>query len=220
MHRYHGAAKLFQALSHPVRLQILEALVLHPLCVCDLVELTGRRQAYISQHLALLRSVGLVFCERTGWNVYYRLNPTRLADALQILQRTIISPAQVNDAASKMIGDDQMSEKNNNQWHGIPRSEIDWYPTIINDRCVGCGMCATSCGRGVYAFDYEQNRPVVVAPEMCMVGCTTCATICTQDAIEFPSTGYIRQIIRQNKLLRHSKDTLRSNREKYDVRVR
>jgi ferredoxin len=55
---------------------------------------------------------------------------------------------------------------------------------------------------------------------MCMVGCTTCATICTQDATEFPSTGYIRQLIRQKKLLRQSKDMLKANREKYDVSLR
>jgi ferredoxin len=50
--------------------------------------------------------------------------------------------------------------------------------------------------------------PVVVKPMMCMVGCTTCATICTRDAIEFPATGYIRQLIRDEKLLRQSKDML------------
>jgi NAD-dependent dihydropyrimidine dehydrogenase PreA subunit len=122
----------------------------------------------------------------------------------------------------KVYGDIKVSDKktNNNQWHGVPRAEIQWQPTVITDRCVGCGLCATSCGRGVYAFDYESNRPVVVAPEMCMVGCTTCATICTQDAIEFPSTGYIRQLIRQKKLLRQSKDMLKANREKYDVSLR
>ena len=109
---------------------------------------------------------------------------------------------------------------NNNAWHGIPREEIDWHPTVITDRCVGCGMCVTSCGRGVYAFDYQQNRPVVEKPAMCMVGCTTCATICTQDAIEFPSQGYIRQIIKENKLLRQSKDMLREHPEKYDVKLR
>lgn len=113
-----------------------------------------------------------------------------------------------------------MSNTNNQMWHGMPRSAIDWYPTVITDRCAGCGLCVTSCGRGVYAFDYEQNKPVVAVPQMCMVGCTTCATICLQDAIEFPSTGYIRQVIRQNKLLRQSKDVLKTNREKYDVVLR
>lgn len=42
-------------------------------------------------------------------------------------------------------------------WHGIPRAQIDWHPTVVADRCVGCGLCTTSCGRGVYGFDYEHN---------------------------------------------------------------
>ncbi|MBN2149786.1 MAG: 4Fe-4S binding protein [Anaerolineales bacterium] len=105
----------------------------------------------------------------------------------------------------------------NNAWHGIPREDIAWHPTVVTDRCVGCGMCVTSCGRGVYAFDYDQNKPVVAKPTMCMVGCTTCATICTQDAIEFPSQGYIRQVIRKRKLLRQAKDMLRDNPQKYDI---
>lgn len=105
-------------------------------------------------------------------------------------------------------------------WHGIPRDEIAWYPTVVADRCVGCGMCVTSCGRQVYGFDYEANVAVVEYPLQCMVGCTTCATICTRDAIEFPSQGYIRQVIRKHKLERLTKDVLKANREQYDVRLR
>jgi CDP-4-dehydro-6-deoxyglucose reductase len=107
--------------------------------------------------------------------------------------------------------------KNSDPWHAIPRQEIDWHPTIVAERCIGCGLCVTSCGRNVYAFDYKANRPVVVAPLMCMVGCTTCATNCTRDAIEFPSTGYIRQLIRERKVVRQAKDMLKANPEKYDV---
>ena len=113
-----------------------------------------------------------------------------------------------------------MSQTANNTWHGVPRAEIRWHPTVVAERCIGCGLCATSCGRGVYAFDYAANRPIVVAPDMCMVGCTTCATLCPQDAIEFPSRGYIQQLIRERKLLRQSKDMLRAGQEKYDVRKR
>jgi NAD-dependent dihydropyrimidine dehydrogenase PreA subunit len=80
--------------------------------------------------------------------------------------------------------------------------------------------CATSCGRQVYAFDYEANVAVVEHPMQCMVGCTTCATVCTRDAIEFPSQGYIRQVIRKHKLERQTKDVLKANREQYDIRRR
>ena len=105
-------------------------------------------------------------------------------------------------------------------WHGIPREEIPWFPTVAADRCVGCGLCVTSCGRQVYAFDYEANRPVVVNPDYCMVGCTTCATVCIQDALEFPSRGFIRQFVRDHKLLRHAKDELKAGRETYDATTR
>lgn len=113
-----------------------------------------------------------------------------------------------------------MSTQSTMTWHDIPRNEIDWQPTVAADRCVDCGVCVTSCGRGVYAFDYEQNRPVVVAPELCMVGCTTCATICTQDAVEFPTQGYIRHLIKERKVLRQAKAMLRTAPDKYDVRKR
>jgi len=106
------------------------------------------------------------------------------------------------------------------QWHGIPRDQIDWHPTVVAERCIGCGICATSCGKGVYAFDYEANLPVIFAPQACMVGCTTCATTCPEDALEFPSQGYVRQIIKKNKIITQAKNMLRADPEKYDVKKR
>lgn len=113
-----------------------------------------------------------------------------------------------------------MADNAKPNWHGIPRENIQWHPTIIAESCVGCGLCVTSCGKNVYSFDYETNKPVVTAPQACMVGCTTCATICTQDAIEFPSQGYIRQIIKKNKVLTQAKNMLKAGPEKYDVKKR
>ncbi|GAB4575564.1 MAG: ferredoxin family protein [Anaerolineae bacterium] len=110
-----------------------------------------------------------------------------------------------------------MTATNNFQkpWHGIPREEIDWFPTVVAERCIGCGLCVTSCGRKVYGFDYEANVAVVDNPLNCMVGCSTCATVCPREAIEFPSRGYIQQLIRDKKLLRQTKDVLKENPELY-----
>lgn len=214
MERYKQQAKLMRVLAHPVRLQILAILGVKPACVGDIVELTGRRQASISQQLALMREAGLVNCSREGSNVRYSL-----------AQPVVM---QVIEAASRYLGFDlpgvrneaNQSEYLGDVWYGIPREQIEWRPTVVVERCVGCGACAISCRRDVYAFDYEQNRPVVVAPAMCTVGCMTCATICAQDAVEFPSIGYIRQKIRQVKLLRQAKEQLRAGRKKYDVKLR
>lgn len=215
MREYRKRAKILHAMSHPVRLQILEILSQGPSCVCDLIGRTRQRQAYISQHLMLLRQAGMVRSTRLGINIQYELTQP---ETTQNMLNCLLQDKQCKRSSE---GETKMSNtSNNNAWHGIPREQINWHPTIVADRCVGCGLCATSCGRNVYAFDYEANKPVVVAPQMCMVGCTTCATICTQDAIEFQSTGYIRQVIKKNKIITQSKNMLRGDPEKYDVKKR
>ena len=202
-------------MSHPVRLQILDILAKRPTCVCDLIAQTRQRQAYISQHLMALREAGLVKSTRQGVNIQYELaQPEITKNMLKCL-------LQDQQCKNSKQGETKMSNTpNTNQWHGIPREQIDWHPTVVPERCIGCGICATSCNKGVYAFDYEANKPVVVAPQSCMVGCTTCATICPEDALEFPSQGYVRQIIKKNKIITQAKNMLRADPEKYDVQKR
>jgi len=35
-------------------------------------------------------------------------------------------------------------------WHGIPRENIKWHPTVDESKCIGCG-------KKVYGFDYEKK---------------------------------------------------------------
>lgn len=69
---------LFRALMHPTRLAILDLLRQGEQCVCHLEAYLGKRQAYISQQLMVLREAGLVVDERDGLNVYYRVRDPRL----------------------------------------------------------------------------------------------------------------------------------------------
>lgn len=59
---------------------------------------------------------------------------------------------------------------------------------------LGCGMCATGCGRKVYGFDYEREKSVVIRPNNCMVACVTCANTCLKGAISFPPVEYVREL--------------------------
>lgn len=70
---YKMQAQLFRALSHPVRLRILDILARQEACVCHLTEILGQRQPYVSQQLATLREAGLVTDRRDGTLIYYRL---------------------------------------------------------------------------------------------------------------------------------------------------
>jgi ArsR family transcriptional regulator len=70
---YKSQSELFKILSHPVRLSILEILRDGEQCVCHMEAMLKRRQAYISQHLTVLREAGVVADRRDGWNMYYRV---------------------------------------------------------------------------------------------------------------------------------------------------
>ena len=73
MKTYEDQSKLFKALMHPARLAILDELRGGEQCVCHLEAALGYRQAYISQHLMILREAGLVQDVRDGWNIFYRV---------------------------------------------------------------------------------------------------------------------------------------------------
>ena len=73
MSAYEDSAKLFKALMHPARLEILEILRDGEHCVCHIEAALGYRQAYISQQLSVLRENGLIQDRRDGWNVFYRV---------------------------------------------------------------------------------------------------------------------------------------------------
>ena len=102
-------------------------------------------------------------------------------------------------------------------WHGIPREEIDWHPIVDEDKCIGCGLCVTGCGRRVYGFDYKKKNPIVLRPYNCMVACTTCANICLEDAISFPPIEYVRELIRKEKLLGKAMKELKERKEELKV---
>lgn len=73
---FRRSADVFKALSNPNRLLIIEALSHGERCVADLTELVGLDISTVSNHLSVLRGVGLVVDDRRGAQVFYTLrNP-------------------------------------------------------------------------------------------------------------------------------------------------
>ena len=70
---YRAGADVFKALGHASRLLIVDALAHGERCVADITELIGSDTSTVSNHLSVLRNVGLVTDERRGQQVFYRL---------------------------------------------------------------------------------------------------------------------------------------------------
>ena len=72
-------AGLAKALGHPARVQILRLLVRRNACVCgDIVDELPLAQSTVSQHLKVLKEVGLIRGEVDGPRVCYCIEPRTL----------------------------------------------------------------------------------------------------------------------------------------------
>ena len=79
-------AAVGRALADPKRLCVLESLAIGELSVSDLSTRVGCQVPNMSQHLAVLRSAGLVTTRREGSTVYYRLTDPRVLEAYRLIQ--------------------------------------------------------------------------------------------------------------------------------------
>ncbi len=70
------------AIASPQRIAILLAIGSGEACVCHLETSLGWRQAYISQHLMVLRKADVLQDRREGRYVFYRLKDVSLLDLI------------------------------------------------------------------------------------------------------------------------------------------
>jgi ArsR family transcriptional regulator len=83
-------ALLAKALGHPARIRILRLLLSRDSHFCgELVDQLPLAQATVSQHLKVLRDVGLIEGEIDGPRVCYYANRERLAEVQQHLGRML-----------------------------------------------------------------------------------------------------------------------------------
>jgi DNA-binding transcriptional ArsR family regulator len=80
-------ADIFQALGHPTRIAIVEALREGELPAGKLVETLNLEQANASQHLSVLRAKRIVVNRKAGNQVFYSLRDPVLIEVLDILRR-------------------------------------------------------------------------------------------------------------------------------------
>lgn len=91
-------SKHFKALGHTKRLEIISLLQGHELTVNQIVQMTALRQAAVSQHLMLLKDLGLVITQKIGKEIYYSLAIDQFTDLLSFTKMlTRVSPVEDNE---------------------------------------------------------------------------------------------------------------------------
>ncbi|RNB83529.1 ArsR/SmtB family transcription factor [Brevibacillus panacihumi] len=98
-------AEIYKLLGDKTRLTIMALLQVQSLCVRDLVEILQTSQPSVSQHLAKLKTHGLVKERRKGPWVYYSVNSECSPQVKQILSNlpdmsTVVKPNSAERAPS------------------------------------------------------------------------------------------------------------------------
>ena len=86
------ATRLLRGVAHELRLSILCHLGTQPMTVSQLMSLTGASQSNLSQHLAKMRMMGLLRCERKSQQVLYQLADPAFAQIIEALKTIYCTP--------------------------------------------------------------------------------------------------------------------------------
>lgn len=87
---YSLQSEVMRTLASPRRLEILHLLADGPCEVGRLADELGISQPNASQHLAMMRSAGVVEAERDGREVRYRLTDPEIIAACDLMQRVLL----------------------------------------------------------------------------------------------------------------------------------
>ncbi len=103
---YKIQADVLKTLSNPRRLEIVHLLAGGPREVSRLAEEMGISQPNVSQHLALLRTAGVVEAERDGREVRYRLSDPDIILACETMRGVLIRRLSRISAAATLTPDE------------------------------------------------------------------------------------------------------------------
>ncbi len=89
LEQYRLHAEVCRVLTDPKRLMLLDALRARERSVGDLARAIGVTLANASQHLAVMRTAGLVESRRSGTTVVYRLAEPAIAEACDVIHAIV-----------------------------------------------------------------------------------------------------------------------------------
>ena len=96
-------AEMCKVFSNPTRLEILNLLRNKEMSVTELITKTKLSQANISQHLAIMKSKGIVESKRKGKNIHYKLTNPKIIKAFDIIRKVLAEKLRKNGKIVKNL---------------------------------------------------------------------------------------------------------------------
>jgi ArsR family transcriptional regulator, virulence genes transcriptional regulator len=87
---YNLQAGISKTLANPIRLAILHTLEEGEKSVNELTDILGISQSNISQHLAIMRQVGIVKTRKQATNIFYSVTNPKINQACDIVREVLI----------------------------------------------------------------------------------------------------------------------------------
>ena len=85
------ASEAMQAMAHPLRLKILCLVGNQELSVLEIVDAVGTTQSNVSQHLAVLRDLGILQARKESNKVFYRIEDPRILRIIALTREIFCS---------------------------------------------------------------------------------------------------------------------------------
>jgi ArsR family transcriptional regulator len=86
--------EILQAISHPIRLSIIEFLTDGEQCVCDITDYTGAQRSNVSRHLSVMLKAGIVESRKEGLKMMYSLTIPCILKFLGCVEEALIEKMQ------------------------------------------------------------------------------------------------------------------------------
>jgi ArsR family transcriptional regulator len=100
---YNMQATISKTLANPVRLASLHILKDGEKNVNDLTDIIGISQSNLSQHLALMRQIGIVSTRKQGTSVFYSVINPKINEACDTVREILVEQLKINQSIAKKI---------------------------------------------------------------------------------------------------------------------
>ena len=100
---YNMQATVSKTLANPIRIAILHILKDGEKSVNELTDIIGISQSNLSQHLAMMRQIGIVNTRKQGTSVFYSVTNPKINEACDTVREILVEQLKKNQGIAKKI---------------------------------------------------------------------------------------------------------------------